>query len=44
MIRTLMVQPSAPTDGQHHLREVFYLNLSAQEKDAFTEALYGVEC
>ncbi|MDI5434968.1 NAD(P)H-dependent oxidoreductase, partial [Salmonella enterica subsp. enterica serovar Kentucky] len=26
MIRTLMVQPAAPTDRQHHLREVmFYL-------------------
>lgn len=42
MIRTLMVQPAAPTDRQHHLREVmFYLNLSAQEKDAFTER-FGV--
>lgn len=42
MIRTLMLQPAAPTDRQHHLREVmFYLNLSAQEKDAFTER-FGV--
>ncbi len=42
MIRTLMVQPAAPTDRQHHLREVmFYLNLSEQEKDDFTER-FGV--
>lgn len=42
MIRTLMVQPAAPTDRQHHLREVmFYLNLSEQEKDAFIER-FGV--
>ena len=42
MIRTLMVQPAAPTDRQHQLREVmFYLNLSAQEKDAFIER-FGV--
>lgn len=40
MIRTLMVQPAAPTDRQHHLREVmFYLNLSEQEKTILPNAL-----
>lgn len=42
MIRTLMVQPPAPTDSQHRLREVmYYLNLSVAEKDAFIER-FGV--
>ncbi len=42
MIRTLMVQPPSANDQQHRLREVmFYLNLSAQEKDAFCER-FGV--
>lgn len=42
MIRTLMVQPATPEERQHCLREVmFYLNLSVQEKDAFTER-FGV--
>ncbi|MTH45062.1 crotonobetaine/carnitine-CoA ligase [Intestinirhabdus alba] len=37
MIRTLMAQPAAPQEREHRLREVmFYLNLSEQEKDAFT--------
>ncbi len=43
MIRTLMVQPSQPEDSQHCVREVlFYLNLSEQEKDAFTTR-FGVK-
>lgn len=42
MIRTLMVQPETADDKQHHVREVmFYLNLSEQEKDAFTQR-FGV--
>lgn len=41
MIRTLMVQPAAPTDRQHHLREVmFYLNLSAQGKRRLYRTLW----
>ena len=37
-----MVQPETADDKQHHVREVmFYLNLSEQEKDAFTQR-FGV--
>lgn len=42
MIRTLMTQPSHAGEKRHRLREVmFYLNLSVEEKDAFTER-FGV--
>lgn len=38
MIRTLMAQPRKENERQHRLREIlFYLNLSAAEKDAFIQ-------
>ncbi|WP_312980505.1 crotonobetaine/carnitine-CoA ligase [Atlantibacter sp.] len=38
MIRTLMMQPSVPEERHHCLRDIlFYLHLSAAEKDAFIE-------
>ncbi|ELU06787.1 hypothetical protein CAPTEDRAFT_102761, partial [Capitella teleta] len=37
MIRTLMLQPEAPWEKEHQLRDVlFYLNLSEKEKEDFT--------
>ena len=38
VIRTLMLQPEAPWEKEHQLREVlFYLNLSEKEKEQFTK-------
>lgn len=42
MIKTLMMQPQMPWEKRHSLREVlFYLNISEQEKQSFTQR-FGV--